>query len=74
MDLLDRSRRTVRVTEAGEILVGEGRRLLTALDQTVELVRRAGSGTVGRLAIGFVPSAANEALPPLLRRYIRALS
>jgi DNA-binding transcriptional LysR family regulator len=69
VELLDRSRRTVRVTAAGEILLREGRRLLSGLDRTVDLVRRTGSGSVGRLAVGFVPSAANEALPPLLRRY-----
>jgi DNA-binding transcriptional LysR family regulator len=69
VELLDRSRRTIRVTDAGAMLQREARRLLNELDQTVELVRRTGMGGVGRLAVGFVPSAANEVLPPLLRRY-----
>ncbi|HEY8583305.1 MAG TPA: LysR family transcriptional regulator [Capillimicrobium sp.] len=69
VDLVDRSRRTIRLTDAGEVLLAEARRLLSGLDQTVELVRRTGAGDVGRIAVGFVPSAANEALPPLLRRY-----
>jgi DNA-binding transcriptional LysR family regulator len=69
VELLDRSRRAIRVTAAGEVLLSEARRLLAGLDQTVELVRRTGAGQVGHLVVGFVPSAANEALPPLLRRY-----
>lgn len=69
VDLFDRSRRTIRLTPAGDVLLAETRRVLAALDQTLEVVRQVGAGDVGRLAVGFVPSAANEALPPLLRRY-----
>jgi DNA-binding transcriptional LysR family regulator len=69
VDLLDRSRRAIRLTAAGDIMLAEARRLLGALSHMTELARQAGSGDVGRLAIGFVPSAANEALPPILRRY-----
>src|SRR3954469_22848658 len=67
--LLDRSRRAVALTDAGALMLAEARSLLGTLDQTVELVRRTASGEVGRLAIGFVPSASNVALPPLLRRF-----
>lgn len=67
--LLDRSRRAIRVTEAGEVLATETRKLLTGLERTVDAVQRTGAGEVGRLAIGFVPSAAHDALPPLLRAY-----
>jgi DNA-binding transcriptional LysR family regulator len=70
--LLDRSRRTVRLTEAGEVLLGEARRLLASVEQTERLVRRTGTGAVGRLTVGFVPSAANETLPPLLRGFAAA--
>jgi DNA-binding transcriptional LysR family regulator len=67
--LIDRSRRAIALTEAGTLMLDHTRRLLTQLEQTVDLVRRAGSGAVGHLSIGFVPSAANDALPPLLRRF-----
>lgn len=67
--LLDRSRRAVALTDAGALMLAEARSLLGTLDQTVELVRRTAAGEVGRLAIGFVPSASNVALPPLLRRF-----
>ena len=69
VELFDRSRRTISITEAGALMLAESRRLLGLLDNAVELVRRTGRGVTGRLAIGFVPSASNAALPPLLRRF-----
>jgi DNA-binding transcriptional LysR family regulator len=67
--LFDRSRRTIRLTAAGAALLPEARRLLADLDETVRMVRRVGDGTVGRLAVGFVPSAINGVLPDLLREF-----
>lgn len=67
--LFDRSRRAIRLTDAGVVLLAEARRLLAGLEQGVDLVRRTGTGAVGRLTIGFVPSASNGALPPMLRRF-----
>jgi DNA-binding transcriptional LysR family regulator len=67
--LIDRSRRTVSLTPPGEVLLDGARTLLYALDQTVELVRRTGAGAVGRLTVGFVPSASNSALPSILQRF-----
>jgi DNA-binding transcriptional LysR family regulator len=67
--LFDRSRRTIRLTAAGTALLPEARRLLTDLDETVRMVRAIGDGTVGRLAVGFVPSAINGVLPDLLRDF-----
>jgi DNA-binding transcriptional LysR family regulator len=67
--LFDRSRRTIRLTAAGAALLPEARRLLTDLDETVRMVRSVGDGTVGRLAVGFVPSAINGVLPDLLREF-----
>lgn len=67
--LIDRSRRAIALTEAGEVMLAEARRLLAQLDAAVLLVQRTGRGAVGRLAVGFVPSASNAALPPILRRF-----
>ena len=67
--LFDRSRRGARLTEAGELLLTEARRLLAQADQTAEMVRRVGSGKVGRLTLGFVHSASNSTLPPVLYRF-----
>lgn len=70
--LFDRSRRTIALTEGGTVMLAEARRLLGLLDNAVELVRRTGRGAVGRIAIGFVPSASNAALPPLPINLIHA--
>jgi DNA-binding transcriptional LysR family regulator len=67
--LLDRSRRAVALTAAGEVMLAEARRLLAQLDVAVRTVQRTASGATGRLAVGFVPSASNAALPPLLRGF-----
>ncbi|HEY1972931.1 MAG TPA: LysR family transcriptional regulator [Pseudonocardia sp.] len=67
--LFDRSRRTIRLTAAGAALLPEARRLLADLDETARMVRRVGTGSVGRLALGFVPSASNGPLPDLLRGF-----
>jgi DNA-binding transcriptional LysR family regulator len=70
--LFDRSRRTIRLTSAGAALLPEARRLLADLEDTARMVRRVGEGAVGRLTIGFVPSAINGPLPELLREYQQA--
>lgn len=67
--LFERTSRGVRVTEAGELLLEEARRIFVQIDQTVRVVRRVGNGEVGRLTLGFVPSASDEALPPILNDF-----
>jgi DNA-binding transcriptional LysR family regulator len=69
VELIDRSRRAIALTEAGAIMVAEARELLRARDRAIELVRKTGTGTIGKLAVGFVPSASNVTLPPLLRAF-----
>ena len=67
--LFERTNRGVQVTEAGELLLEEARRIFVQMDQTVQVIQRVGHGEVGRLTIGFVPSSSNEALPPILRAF-----
>ena len=69
--LFDRSRRAVTLTAAGRALLPEARRLIGDMERAARIARHAGDGTVGRLTLGFVPSAANGALPGTLRRYRR---
>ncbi|GAA5164743.1 LysR family transcriptional regulator [Pseudonocardia eucalypti] len=64
--LVDRTRRTIRLTSAGAALLPEARRLLAELDDAARMVRRVGAGAVGRLTVGFVPTAINGDLPELL--------
>jgi DNA-binding transcriptional LysR family regulator len=67
--LFDRSSRGVQMTEAGELLLEEARRIFVQVDQTVRTVQHVGHGEVGHLTLGFVPSASNELLPPILRTF-----
>lgn len=67
--LFERTGRGVRMTEAGETLLGETRRIFAQVEGTVRAVRRVGRGEVGRLTLGFVPSSSNEVLPAVLRAF-----
>jgi len=67
--LFDRRRGGVRLTEAGQLLLEEARQVLVQLDQTTRMVGRVGSGKVGRLTLGFVPSASNNILPRFLQAF-----
>lgn len=69
VQLFERTRRGVRLTAAGQVLLVEARRIFIQLEQTARIVERVGSGEVGRLNLGFVPSASNEVLPPLLHHF-----
>jgi DNA-binding transcriptional LysR family regulator len=71
VELFDRSRRNIRLTGAGSALLQEARQLLAQLDETMDIVRRIGKGEVGHLSVGFVPSASNRTLPPVLRAFRR---
>ena len=69
VDLFDRSRRAIVLTAAGRALVPEARRIIGDVERAARIVRNATDGTAGRLALGFVPTAAGGVLPQILRRY-----
>src|SRR5215211_5157308 len=69
VQLFYRTKRSVRLTDAGRLLLVEARGLLVHAEQTASVVHRVGQGEVGRLTVGFVPSAANRVLPPILRAF-----
>lgn len=65
--LFYRTKRSVQLTEAGEVFLQESRKLLRQLDQAVRTGRQVSRGEKGQLAIGFVSSAAYNVLPRILR-------
>jgi len=67
--LVERSTRSVRLTPAGEFFLEETQRMLFQLEQSTRAAWRVGNGQIGRLGLGFVPSAANETVPPVLRAF-----
>jgi DNA-binding transcriptional LysR family regulator len=67
--LLERSRRRVALTAAGEVLLRDARALLGDLDRALETARRIGTGQAGRLRLSFVGSALYGVVPDLLRAF-----
>ena len=51
--LFERTRRWVRLTEAGKLFLADARRILALADQATETARRAQRGEAGELRIGF---------------------
>jgi DNA-binding transcriptional LysR family regulator len=64
--LLERNRRSVKLTDAGRVFLAEARLTLEAAEQAVERARGAARGEIGRLRIAFVSSAALEIVPALV--------
>ncbi|MHB2019171.1 MAG: LysR family transcriptional regulator [Candidatus Xenobia bacterium] len=67
--LFERTRRKVELTDAGRIFLDEARRTLSQAQQAVQSAQQAGRGQVGRLEIGFAPSAPFNILPSILKTY-----
>lgn len=67
VELLKRTKRRVGLTAAGEVYLEEARRVLASNARAEEAARRAASGEVGHLVLGFAGSAAYGVLPLLLK-------
>lgn len=69
LQLLERGSRPLRLTEAGRFFKTEATNLIAQLEQAVAGTRRIGRGEVGWIGIGYIGSAMNLLLPPVLRRF-----
>lgn len=69
VQLLARTSKSVALTNAGEVLLGEARRLLLQAQEAERLTIRSASGLAGRLRIGFVNSMLYRGLPQAARRF-----
>ena len=69
VQLFYRTKRTVRLTEVGEIFLEEARKTLEQANYAVKLVQRASLGEIGRIAIAFTGSALNIVLPTAVRQF-----
>jgi DNA-binding transcriptional LysR family regulator len=67
--LLNRSSRSVLLTEAGRMFLEQCRMLITASERAQEVAEQASAGLAGILRIGAVTSAFSEVLPQILRRF-----
>jgi DNA-binding transcriptional LysR family regulator len=67
--LLERSAKSVRLTDAGRIFLEEARAVLARADDAVKAVRAIAGGTRGELHVGYAPSLTVQILPRALRRF-----
>ncbi len=67
--LLDRNRRTVRLTPAGAVLLREAGLLFDRWEESLRRVRRTASGEEGELRLGYIGPPTRGFLSPLLREY-----
>nr|MDQ2897615.1 LysR substrate-binding domain-containing protein [Actinomycetota bacterium] len=70
--LLERTRRRVELTAAGEAFLRDARATLAELDVAVSTVRAIGAGQAGVLRIGFVGSALLSIVPAAVQRFRRS--
>jgi DNA-binding transcriptional LysR family regulator len=66
--LLDRTGRTVRLTQAGRVFLPEARRILRLAEQSSLAVRRIPTGDGGTLAVGFTAVSVHGYVQSFLRR------
>jgi DNA-binding transcriptional LysR family regulator len=71
--LLERDNRRVTLTAAGEVFLGEARRLLSLADSAPEVARRVSSGSHGVVRIGFTAASTYGTLGRLLNQVAREL-
>jgi len=69
--LVQRTNRRVRLTEAGEVFLVRATRILEDIDQAAREATRVGNGDAGSLVIGVVSTAVCSYLPGLLRSFRR---
>lgn len=73
VDLLIRTKRSVRLTEAGRALLHQAPHALAEAERACELTRRVARGEAGQLRLGFMPSATVRLVPAVVRESRRAL-
>lgn len=66
--LLERSAKSVRLTEAGRVFLIESRAVLQRVEEAVKAARAISAGS-GELHVGYAPSLTARILPPTLRAF-----
>ncbi len=67
--LLERSAKSVRLTEAGRTFLTEARAVLQRAEEAVTAARAKAGGMSGEIQIGYAPSLTVQILPPMLRAF-----
>ena len=69
VQLFERTKRRVRLTEAGSALRAEAQQILTQVEAARKRVQQVARGETGRLVIAFVSSAMYSVLPPWISAF-----
>lgn len=67
--LLERSAKSVRLTDAGRVFLGESRAVLQRVEDAVKAARVVATGQGGELHVGYAPTLTVRILPPTLRAF-----
>src|SRR5674476_1040672 len=67
--LLERSAKSVRLTDAGKVFLAESRAVLQHAVDAVKTARTVAMGERGEIHVGYAPSLTVQILPPSLRRF-----
>ncbi|HVE41746.1 MAG TPA: LysR substrate-binding domain-containing protein [Planctomycetota bacterium] len=68
VELFRRTKRKVQLTSAGRAFLDRARQLLQEVERAVEATRQAARGVVGRIEVGYAPTAEIRVIPRLLKR------
>jgi DNA-binding transcriptional LysR family regulator len=69
LELFDRSRRQIRLTDAGHAFLDKTRSVLDSIEQAAATAHAAAEGRIGRLRITYVGTASYALLPRLVAKY-----
>lgn len=67
--LFHRTKRSVQLTDAGQVFLEEAKQVLIQAAQAVQAAQRASRGEIGQLVVSFVSSAAYNVLPKILQAF-----
>jgi DNA-binding transcriptional LysR family regulator len=67
--LLERSAKSVRLTDAGRTFLTEARAVLQRAEEAVAAARAKAGGMSGEIQVGYAPSLTVQILPPMLRAF-----
>jgi DNA-binding transcriptional LysR family regulator len=65
--LFEHGAKSVRLTEAGRVFLGEARAVLQRADEAVQMAKAVANGQSGQIHVGYAPSLTVEILPRALR-------
>jgi DNA-binding transcriptional LysR family regulator len=69
VQLLHRTKRTVRLTEVGQVFLIETRKILQQVEQAIWIAQQTSRGEIGQFAVGFTGPALNSVLPRIVRLF-----